>query len=59
MVLSLTHLAGLALQSKHEPKICAILSRIAVKKKKQEKKRKKKTERKENSSANGNRNLII
>lgn len=42
MVLSLTHLAGLALQSKHEPKICVILSRIAVKKKKQEKKEKKK-----------------
>lgn len=41
MVLSLTHLAGLALQSKHEPKICVILSRIAVKKKKQEKKEKK------------------
>lgn len=58
MVLSLTHLAGLALQSKHEPKICVILSRIAVKKK-NKKKKKKKTERKENSSANGNRNLII
>lgn len=41
MVLSLTHLAGLALQSKHEPKICVILSRIAVKKKTRKKRKKK------------------